>query len=242
MRADARENRERIMLAARDVFADQGPSAPLEDIARRAGVGIATVYRRFPDRRALMRAVALDVWRRMAHEAQAALVEEPDSFAALARYMHRALSLRIAAVMPVLAGQLPMPDEEMSRVRDESAAAMQELVDRAQAEGGLRSDVMSGDIGLLLVRLGRPYVSPFPYDLDDQLAHRQLDLLIDGLRNESNHPVARLSGPSMALADLMTLPSAGEPTTGPPATGADLPSHEPPKSGEAGDDRSGRSS
>ncbi len=106
MRADARENRERILLAARHVFADQGPQAPLEDIARQAGVGIATLYRRFPDRQSLIRAVALDVWRRATHEAQAALAEEVDAFRALARYMHRALDLRIAAVMPLLAGQL----------------------------------------------------------------------------------------------------------------------------------------
>ncbi len=97
----------------------------------------------------------------------------------------------------------------MSRLQAESAVAMQRLIDRAQSEGVLRTDVTSGDIGLLLVRLGRPYVSPFPHDLDERLAHRQLDLLLDGLRNAPHHPVASLPEPAMTLADLMALSSAG---------------------------------
>ena len=65
LRADARRNREHVLAAAREVFVEQGADAPLDEIARRAGVGIATLYRRFPDRAALLRAVALDV--RLAH-------------------------------------------------------------------------------------------------------------------------------------------------------------------------------
>src|SRR2546425_11354594 len=97
MRADARRNRHQLLIAARDVFAERGAGAPLEEIARRAGVGIATLYRRFPERESLMRAVVLDALDRVAQEAEHALAEEPDAFEALARYMHRALELRIAA-------------------------------------------------------------------------------------------------------------------------------------------------
>ena len=212
LRADARENRERILLAARQVFADQGPDAPLEEIARRAGVGIATLYRRFPDRQALLRGVALDGWRRAAQEARQALAEEPDAFQALARYMHRALDLRIGAVMPLLAGEIPLEEEEIARHRAEGSASLQHMIDRAQAEGTLRRDVAFGDVGLLVIRLSRPYISPFPRDLDDRLAHRQLDLLLDGLRHECAHSTATLPGPAMTLADLMAL--SPEPTDG----------------------------
>ena len=59
MRADASRNRARILDAARDCFVEQGADVPLETIAARAGVGIATLYRRFPDRQALQQAVAL---------------------------------------------------------------------------------------------------------------------------------------------------------------------------------------
>src|ERR1700716_3036406 len=102
LRADRVRNAERIQRAAREVWAEQGPDAPLEEVARRAGVGIATLYRRFPDRGSLMRAVVLEVLERVAHEARLALAEEPDAFSALVRYMHRALDIRIAAVIPVL--------------------------------------------------------------------------------------------------------------------------------------------
>src|ERR1700682_6534119 len=91
LRADARRNRAHVLAAARVVFVELGADAPLDEIARRAGVGIATLYRRFPDRAALLRAVALDVMARTAHEACAAEAEEADPFDGLARYMHRAL-------------------------------------------------------------------------------------------------------------------------------------------------------
>jgi AcrR family transcriptional regulator len=102
MRVDAQRNRERLLLAARDVFVDLGADAPLDEIARQAGVGIATLYRRFPVREALMRAVAVHVLTEMGAEARAARNEEADPFAALSRFLRRALDLRIAAVMPVL--------------------------------------------------------------------------------------------------------------------------------------------
>src|SRR6266566_9649705 len=82
MRADARRNRDQILIAARDIFADHGPGAPLEEIARRAGVGIGTLYRRFPDRQSLLRAVALDTLGRVAQEGRLALAEEPGAFRA----------------------------------------------------------------------------------------------------------------------------------------------------------------
>ena len=205
LRADARENRERILLAAREIFADQGPDAPLEEIARRAGVGIATLYRRFPDRQMLLRGVALDIWHHAAREAHQALAEEPDAFQALARYMHRALDLRAGAVMPLLVGDISLEDDDLRFARDQSSEPLQRIVDVAQAEGTLRPDVAFGDIGLLIIRLSRPYVSPFPCELDDHLAHRQLDLLLDGLRHDPARSATSLSGPAMTLADLTAL-------------------------------------
>ena len=101
MRADARRNRASgSWLLPGDAFVDQGPDAPLDAIAAAAEVGIGTLYRRFPDRWAVIRAVVLDVLARTAEEARLALAEEADAFRALARYMHRALDLRVSAVMP----------------------------------------------------------------------------------------------------------------------------------------------
>lgn len=215
LRADARRNRAHILAAARDLFADYGPGAPLEDVARRAGVGIATLYRRFPDRQALLRAVALDIWQHMTAEAHQALTEEPDAFAALARYMHRTLDLRIGAVMSALTSQLPM-DEELHQAADQSAGAVQAMVDAAHLEGALRPDVVSGDIGMLIVRLDRPLPGPFSHAENSRLGHRHMDLLIAGLRaNAQDESAGPLPGPAMTVADLRTLSAEETGTTNP---------------------------
>src|SRR5438445_6413969 len=126
LRPDARRNRDQVLAAARDVFVDAGVDAPLDEVARRAGVGIATLYRRFPDRDALVRAVALDVLDRTAQEARRALAEEPDPFNGLARYMHRALDLRISAVMPALIGRLSFDHEEIRIAREASSTPLED--------------------------------------------------------------------------------------------------------------------
>jgi len=203
MRADARRNRERLLAAARDVFVDQGPDAPLDAISAAAQVGIGTLYRRFPDRRALVRAVALDALGLAAEEARLALTEEPDAFQALARYLHRALDLRISAVMPALLDHIPSDDEEIASIRTHSWGLFQQLVDRAHAAGTLRRDATFADIGFLLVRLARPLPGPIPRDLDNRLAHRHLELLLDGLRTDRAEPAAPLPEPALTVSDLL---------------------------------------
>jgi len=211
LRADARLNRARILGAARDVFVEQGPGAPLEDIARRAGTGIATLYRRFPDRQALMRAVVGEALDRITEEAHRALDEEPDPFAALVRYMHAALDTRIAAVIPVLAGEVPL-DDEILRSRDRSARLVQGLIDAAHRAGTLRSDVTFGDISMMIFRVSRPLSGGFTRELNDQLAHRHLELIISALRAAADRRDAPLPGPAMTLEDLRDLRAAPQPT------------------------------
>jgi AcrR family transcriptional regulator len=201
LRADARDNRRRLLEAARDVFIERGPGASLEEIARRAGTGIATLYRRFPDRLALVREVALDALQRTAEEARRAAAEEPDPFAALARYMHQAIDLRTAAVIPALQAEIPFEDEEIIRARQDGPAAVQALVDAAHQSGALRPDVTSGDIGMLIVRLSRPLPGGFPPEVQYRLGHRHLRLVIDGLRATARQP-ADLGGPALTLTDL----------------------------------------
>jgi AcrR family transcriptional regulator len=205
LRADARRNRERLLTAARDAFVEQGVDAPLEDIARRAGVGIGTLYRRFPDRHALVREVAVDVLTRVAAEARAALAEEPDAFAALARYLHRSLDLRIAAVMPVLTGEGAIGrDEEFLRVRDELGRLFESIVDGAQRAGLLWTDVGPGDLGLMTIRLARPLPLALDRAADDALAHRQLDVMLAGLRAGATGSAP--AAPALTLDDVRRIP------------------------------------
>ncbi|WP_436774642.1 TetR/AcrR family transcriptional regulator, partial [Yinghuangia sp. YIM S09857] len=105
MRADAQRNRQLIIEAARRIFIESGPDAPLDEIARHAGVGIATLYRRFPERDDLIRAVVLDTFAAMAKAAEDAEAHGGDAYQALRMFMHSALDAGIGATMPALAGR-----------------------------------------------------------------------------------------------------------------------------------------
>lgn len=179
-RADAVRNREQILRAAVDLMVEQGPTVPLEMIARRAGVGIATLYRHFPDRMVLFRQVALDVLTQSAAAAKAALAEEPDAFTALTRYLHDAIDLRIGVVVPMLAERV-LSEDDLTTARDASQNALAEVVRAAHEEGSLRQDVGSGDIGLLMIRMTPPLPVAISPEDNHRLSHRHLELVLDGL-------------------------------------------------------------
>jgi AcrR family transcriptional regulator len=188
LRADARRNHEQVLAAAREVFLAAGPGVPLEDVARRAGVGIATLYRRFGDREGLLRAVvvaALEDSRAAAEAALQAAGEGMDGLAALAAYMHAVLDLRVSAVVPLALDRLDLEDPEIGLAREASAAAMERLIRAAHDDGSLPCEVGFADIGTLLVRLSRPLPGRVPIELDDRLAHRHLDLAVAGMRSDS---------------------------------------------------------
>ena len=187
LRADARRNHEQVLAAAREAFVTAGPGVPLEEVARRAGVGIATLYRRFPDREALLRAVvmaALEDSRAAAEAALEAADEGTDGLTALAGYMHAVLDLRVSAVVPIALDRLDLEDPEIRPVREASAAAMERLIQAAHDDGSLPRQVGFADIGTLLVRLSRPLPGRMPTALDDELAHRHLDLALAGMRSD----------------------------------------------------------
>ncbi|OMI40483.1 TetR/AcrR family transcriptional regulator [Streptomyces sparsogenes] len=199
MRADARRNREQILRAARAVFADQGPDAPLDEIARRAGVGIATLYRRFPERADLIRAVAIDVFTALVEAAREATDAGRDPLDALRRFMHAALDLKIGSVMPTLVGRVTI-DEILEAVRQDAADPVEELLRRAHEAGLIRPDIVFGDITMMIVRLSRPLPGGGIPE-DEALAHRQLDVYVDGLRPAgSAGPGTRLPGPALDAA------------------------------------------
>lgn len=187
LRADARRNHEQVLAAAREVFVEQGAGAPLEEVARRAGVGIATLYRRFGDREALLRAVVLHALEDSQAAAEAALAasadEGVDGLDALAQCMHAVLELRVSAVVPLALDRLDLDDSEMTEVREGGAAAMERLIEVAHDDGSLPRQITFADIGTLLVRLSRPLPGPVPTAVDDELARRHLDLALAGLRN-----------------------------------------------------------
>jgi AcrR family transcriptional regulator len=202
-RADAVRNREQILRATIDLLVEDGPTVALETIARRARVGIATLYRHFPDRSVLLRQVAVDMLQQSTTVANTALAEEPDAFQALIRFMHAAIELRMGVIMPMLAERVAA-DDELFAVRDESKRALEAIVKAAHDEQSLRPDVGPGDISLLVIRVARPLPVPITAEANRRLSHRHLELILDGLVNLV--AVDALPGRPMQLNELATLP------------------------------------
>jgi hypothetical protein len=132
--------------------------------------------------------------------AERALTEETDSYQALARYLHEAVRIRVAWVMPAIAAALDRDDAELVAARARSVAAIARLIANAQRDGVIRPDVTFGDVSLLLIRLARPLPAGQDRAVQDSVAQRHLAILLAGLR-ASAEP---LPGPGLTLGDLRT--------------------------------------
>jgi AcrR family transcriptional regulator len=181
-RADARRNRERVIAAARAVFGEQGREAQMDDVARRAGVGVGTVYRHFPTKQALLGALIVDAFDRVAAEARRAL-DEPDAWAAMERVLwfaaenlatDRALSEAMASDAEIPAGATA----GQASLRDSFSALMR----RAVAAGQLRPDAIVDDIPMLMCGVGMGTIKD--HRCTDAW-RRHLQIVIDGLRASS---------------------------------------------------------
>lgn len=186
MRADARRNLERILLAARDLIVERGADVPFDDIARRAEVGSGTLYRRFPERDGLLHAVALDALTGTATAARDASEQATDPFDALARYLRATLDLRVSAVLPALLGVVDLEgDPELAPMRGEAVRLVEGFVAAAREAGTLPADVTFADIGMMAVRIARPLPGPLSPADNHALAHRHLELFVQGLRAQA---------------------------------------------------------
>jgi AcrR family transcriptional regulator len=210
MRADARRNLEQLLAAARDLVAEKGAGVALDEVAHRAGVGIATLYRRFPDRSALLRGVVLDALEQTRLAAEQAAEEHDDAFEALAAYLRAALELRVSAVIPQVLDALDLDEPELATAREASARATERLVDAAHEADSLPADVTFADVGMMLVRIARPLPGPMPEELKHELARRHLELFIRGLGGEHRS----LDGPELSRADLADLAHPGNTLSG----------------------------
>lgn len=197
-RADAVRNRERILAAARDVLVEFGPAAPLDEIARRAGVGNATLYRHFPDRPALIHHVVLFGMDRVTALAVDSLAEEPDAFAALCRFTHAAADERIGALCPVLSSDFDHDHPELVASRETLEESVEALLAAGRASGLLRTDIGVGDLMIALSQLSRPLPGTGCFEAN-VFVHRHLQLFLDGLRAPAR---SELPGSATTLADL----------------------------------------
>ncbi|OAR26213.1 TetR family transcriptional regulator [Streptomyces sp. ERV7] len=197
-RADALRNRERIIAAAREMFVEEGAMVPLDEIARRAGIGNATLYRHFKDRAELITSVVLAVMERVSTAAETATAEEPDAFAALRRFVFAAADERIGALCPMLSEGFDKDLPELNASRERLDEAVRDLMARARRSGQLRDDVDVGDLMVALTQLTRPLPGTACPNMD-RFVHRHLQLFLDGLMAPAR---SGLPGTAATLQDL----------------------------------------
>ncbi len=178
IRADARRNRRRLLDAAIELILDIGGEPSRDAIAQRAGLGIGTLYRHFPDRQALLRAVVLDVLDRTIDRGDTALAESATGGEALRRYMHATIDtgLGVVNIIHPLLDTPNWPDRQAC-----AHDALDRLIDAARNDGAIDVDVTATDIALATIRFCRPLAIGLDPAAEHAIAHRQLDSYLDGL-------------------------------------------------------------
>lgn len=196
-RSDATRNHAVIVAAARDALAEHGADVRVEEIARRAGLGIGTLYRHFPDKDALVDAVLDDAFVELVELAERALHED-DAWVGFAGFVEAAVARYTTnrGLKDIVAGHA-RGRERAAAMRRRLRPLVRQLVERAQAEGSLRSDVAPEDVPVLFWACDR--VIEATGDVAPDAWRRLLALLLDGLRA---HPSAPLPVPPLTRSQL----------------------------------------
>ncbi|TMD98848.1 MAG: TetR/AcrR family transcriptional regulator [Chloroflexi bacterium] len=180
LRADARRNRERVLEAAELVLASEGMSVPIDEVARRAGVGVGTVYRQFPTKEALFEAILLRRLERLLEEARSrgAAADPGEAFFGFLEHL-----VEVATSKRDLADALSRAgidiEASVSSVIQELAGALEELLGRAQRSGAVRDDVGTPELFGLVAGTCMAADRRFPAACTPQ---RMLGIVFDGLR------------------------------------------------------------
>ena len=170
------------MTAAKAVFAEHGREAQMDDVARRAGVGVGTVYRHFPTKEALIEALAVDTFERVLAAGKAAL-ERSDPWEAFSEALWGGASLTASdrsftEIVGEIQGPMPLPVELLQDMND----TFGELMRRAQASGELRPDLVLDDIPMFMCGIGlgarKTHSCPDAW-------RRHMMIILDGMRASS---------------------------------------------------------
>jgi AcrR family transcriptional regulator len=199
LRRDAERNRQRVLRAAAEVFTERGLEATLDDVARHAGVGVGTVYRRFADKEALVEALFVERVDEIVTAAEHACAE-PDPWIALTSFLER--------VTAIMAGDLGLRQvlmfatygqDRVACARERLRPVISRIVERAQDQGQLRTDLSPSDISFIGLMLAT--AAEYAWHARPDIWRRYLALIIDGLRparqTVTDLPVAPLSPQEM---------------------------------------------
>ena len=212
LRKDAERNRQRIIAAARDLFAQRGLEPNLNDVAHHAGVGVGTVYRRFGTKEALLEAIFEAGLDELAALAQAALRHDDawDGFAWFVAQMCEMTAadrgLREIAFSKSYAGS------RVLAAQDRLVPVLNELVERTQRDGRLRPELSATDMPIIGLLAGT--VSEFAGHVDPNLWRRYIAMLLDGMRAREGSEPLRVNALDEAALDaaMQTWKPAGDPT------------------------------
>lgn len=180
LRADAERNRQRLLAAAKELFATRGLDVTLDDVARHAGVGTGTAYRRFANKDELIDALMVDRISELGAIAEECL-EEPDPWIGLRSYFDRALALQAAdrGLKEVLFSS-GRGRERSNQARLKIAPVVTKLVRRAKQAGVVRQDMETSDVPVINFMVNT--IVDFSRDIEPDLYQRYLAIVLDGLR------------------------------------------------------------
>jgi AcrR family transcriptional regulator len=193
LRKDAQRNRERLVEAARTVFAERGLDVALDEVARRAGVSIGTLYNRFPTRADLVAAVFADRRETLIETAEHALAMD-DPWAGFTHFVEQVCRMQAAdrGYNDLSARSIPQAAPTPDHVRGREL--MVEVIERAKRSGTLRPDFVLADMAFVTWAITRTIEATA--DVDPDAWRRHLGFVLDGLRAEAAHPL-----PVPALTD-----------------------------------------
>ena len=179
MRADALRNRQQLMTAAVELFAERGVDVPLDEVARRAGVSIGTLYNHFPNRGALLDAVLPDWAAEVDRLAEAALAD-PDPWRGFAGFMDGLFDIQARnAPMNDAIARTPVGPVDVASECGRTGGVLESVVNRARAAGVLRPDFGAGDLATMIGAMSKVIALS---DGDDAAWRRHLGFVLDGLR------------------------------------------------------------
>ena len=185
-RSDARRNHELLVAAAQDVFSERGVEASLEEIARRAGVGIGTLYRHFATREALVEAI----FERRIGEIVAvteAAAAEPDPWLAFVGLLEHTVELQAGdRVLKDVLMRYPPVAGRLASARDQMRRTFEQVIERAHTDGGLREDFTFADLAVLHWSF-TPLIDATA-EVAPNAWRRHLHVLLDGLRVQAATP------------------------------------------------------
>jgi AcrR family transcriptional regulator len=186
LRRDAVANRDRVLAAAAAAIRREGTGVPIATIAADAGVGVGTLYRRYPSRDDLLAALTLRSFRLVLGAAQSAAECTDSGIDALRGFIERTIENGPELVLPMHGGPVPL-DEDTVALRSEVHATIDKVLRRGRQDGTIRADVTAFDI----IVFGALLAQPLPHVADwRSAARRQAKIYFDGLASKAT-PLSR---------------------------------------------------